>query len=448
LVTEQVDQSATRPRLPLEIWVLVASAFVIAVGYGLVAPALPTFARSFNVGVTAASFVVSSFAIFRLSFAPVSGRLVTRLGELRVYLVGLLIVSISTGACAFAHAYWQLLLYRALGGIGSTMFTVAAVSLLVRLAPAEMRGRASGLWATGFLLGNIAGPLIGGALIVVSLRAPFIVYAVALLIAIAITGLLLRGREGVAARTGEQATVMRLRDALRHPTFRAALSSSFANGWLVFGVRVALVPLFVVEVLAEQPSWAGISLAVFAAGNASTLILSGRIADRRGRRPPMLVGLVLCSIGTACLGLTTSLPAFLAASLLTGIGSGLINPPMTAAVADVIGSRARGGPVLAGFQMAADLGAILGPVLAGAIAEVWNFSAAFAVTAAVSLVALVFWWRAPETLPSHATHTAQDAAAESGPLDEGPPVPLPAEASQLSERAEPSEPQGRASRPR
>jgi MFS family permease len=367
----------------------------------------------------------------------VSGRLVTRLGELRVYLVGLLIVSISTGACAFAHSYWQLLLYRALGGIGSTMFTVAAVSLLVRLAPAEMRGRASGLWATGFLLGNIAGPLIGGALIVVSLRAPFVVYAVALLIAIAITGLLLRGREGVAARIGEQAAVLRLRDALRHPTFRAALSSSFANGWLVFGVRVALVPLFVVEVLAEQPSWAGISLAIFAAGNASTLIISGRIADRRGRRPPMLVGLVLCSIGTACLGLTTSLPAFLAASLLTGIGSGLINPPMTAAVADVIGSRARGGPVLAGFQMAADLGAILGPVLAGAIAEVWNFTAAFAVTAAVAVVALVFWWRAPETLPSRATSTAQDVAAESGPLDEGPPVPLPAET-----------PRGPANRPR
>ncbi len=415
-------ESSTRVRLPLEIWVLVASAFVIAVGYGLVAPALPTVARSFDVGVTAASFVISAFAVFRLMFAPVSGRLVTRLGELRVYLVGLLIVAISTGACAFAQEYWQLLLYRALGGIGSTMFTVSAVSLLVRLAPPDMRGRGSGLWATGFLLGNIAGPLIGGALVVVSLRAPFLVYAVVLLLAIAITGLLLRGRQGVAPRTGEQAPVMRFGDALRNPAFRAALTSSFANGWLVFGVRVALVPLFVVEVLLEQPSWAGISLAIFAGGTASTLLLAGRIADRRGRRPPILVGLVVCSAGIVWLGFTSELPEFLAASLLVGIGSGLVNPPMTAAVADVIGSRARGGPVLAGFQMAADLGAIIGPVLAGAIAELWSFSAAFAVTAGVSLVALVFWWRAPETLPGR-TSAAREVAAECGRLDEGPQVP-------------------------
>ena len=55
------------------------------------------------------------------------------------------------------------------------------------------------------------------------------------------------------------------------------------------------------------------------------------------------------------------------------MGSGLVNPPINAAVADVIGSTARGGTVLAGFQMAADLGAIIGPVVAGAIAELVGF---------------------------------------------------------------------------
>ncbi len=419
--------TASRVRLPVAIWVLVGSAFVIAVGYGLVAPALPTFARSFDVGVTAASLVISAFAVFRLVFAPVSGRLVTSLGELPTYLTGLLIVAISTGACAFAQDYWQLLVFRALGGIGSTMFTVSAISLLVRLAPPEMRGRASGLWGTGFLLGNIAGPLIGGGLVSVSLRAPFLVYAVVLLIAMAVTGPLLRGRDGMADGADGEMAVLSFGAALRNPAYRAALVSSFANGWLVFGVRVALVPLFVVEVIREEPSWAGVSLAIFATGTAATLLLSGRIADRRGRRPPVLAGLVLCSAGTVSLGFTTELGPFLAASLLTGLGSGLVNPPMTAAVADVIGVRARGGPVLAGFQMAGDLGAILGPVLAGAVAELWSFAAAFALTGAISLVALVFWWRAPETLPGRTSTTpdvaAQDVAMQCGRLDEGPPLP-------------------------
>lgn len=110
--------------LPREIWVLVVASFVIALGFGLVAPALPQFARSFDVGVTAATVVVSSFAAMRLLFAPASGSLVQKLGERPVYITGLLIVALSTGACAFAASYWQLLVFRALGGIGSTMFTV------------------------------------------------------------------------------------------------------------------------------------------------------------------------------------------------------------------------------------------------------------------------------------------------------------------------------------
>ncbi|NMH97075.1 MFS transporter [Pseudonocardia acidicola] len=400
--------TAGRPeQLPREIWVLVAAAFVIAVGYGLVAPALPAFARSFDVGVTAASVVISLFALFRLGFAPVSGRLVARFGELRVYVVGLSISAMSTGATAFAADYWQLLLFRGLGGIGSTMFTVSAISLLVRLAPPSLRGRASGMWATGFLLGNIAGPLLGGLLIAVSLRAPFLVYCAALIVALVLTGLLLRGRTGPAAATDPDALpAATFRSALGHPTYRAALAASFANGWTVFGVRIALVPLFVVEVLRRQEAWAGYALAVFAVGNAATLLAAGRFADRRGRRPPVLAGLIVSAVGTACLGVTGSLPLFLAVSLLTGIGSGLVNPPMTAAVADVIGAKARGGTVLAGFQMAADLGAIIGPVLTGAVAELVGFGTAFALTGAISALALAFWLRAPETLPSRAAPTA------------------------------------------
>jgi MFS transporter, DHA1 family, tetracycline resistance protein len=389
----------SRPGLPREIHVLAAAAFVIAIGYGLVAPALPAFARSFDVGFTAASAVVSAFALFRLGFAPVSGRLVGRIGELRTYLVGLGIVAASTGACAFAARYWQLLLFRSLGGIGSTMFTVASVSMLVRLAPPTMRGRASGLWATGFLLGNVTGPLVGGGLVVFGLRAPFVVYAVMLLAAMALTGLLLRGRSGFSVTAGDQAPLLTFRSALGHPAYRAALSAAFANGWAVFGVRVALVPLFVVEALDRTESWAGIALAVFAAGNAVTLVTAGRLADRRGRRPPILVGLAVSAAATGVLGIVPTLLLFLTVSLVAGLGSGLVNPPVNAAVADVVGSQARGGKVLAGFQMAADIGAIVGPLAAGAIAQAAGFGAAFGLTGLVGALALALWLRAPETLP-------------------------------------------------
>ncbi|WP_238072503.1 MFS transporter, partial [Rhodococcus zopfii] len=179
--------------LPREIWVLVSASFVIALGFGLVAPALPQFARSFDVGITAATVVVSAFAAMRLAFAPASGALVQKLGERPVYITGVLIVALSTGACAFAQTYWQLLVFRGLGGIGSTMFTVSALGLIIRIAPPDARGRVSGLYATSFLLGNIGGPLVGGALVGFGLRVPFVIYAVSLLVAAAVVGISLRG---------------------------------------------------------------------------------------------------------------------------------------------------------------------------------------------------------------------------------------------------------------
>jgi MFS transporter, DHA1 family, tetracycline resistance protein len=386
-------------RLPREIWVLCGAAFLIAIGFGLVAPVLPVFVRSFDVGITAASLVISGFALSRLLFAPVAGRLSGRFGELPVYVTGLAVVAVTTGLCAFAGAYWHLLALRALGGVGSTMFTVSALSLLLRLAPPTMRGRASSLWGTGFLLGTVVGPLAGGGLVTLGPRAPFLIYAVVLLVVVALSLVLLRARPGgaVAAADGPAAG---FRDALGHRAYRAALLASFANGWAVFGVRIALVPLFVVEALGQPESWGALSLAVFAAGNAATLVVTGRVTDRVGRRPPVLVGLLVFGVGMGALGFVTSPPLFLVLSLVAGLGSGMVNPPMNAAVADVIGSRARGGTVLAGFQMAADTGAILGPILAGLVAESAGWPAAFALTGVLALVAWVAWLRAPETLVS------------------------------------------------
>jgi ACDE family multidrug resistance protein len=385
--------------LPREIWVLVAASFVIAVGFGIVAPALPAFATSFNVGVTASSAVISAFALMRLVFTPTAGGLVQRLGERPVYLLGLVIVAVSTGACAFAQAYWQLLVFRGLGGIGSTMFTISALALLVRISPPAIRGWVTGLYATSFLLGNIAGPIVGGLLVGFGLRVPFVIYAVALLVAAAVVHSQLRHSTLAAPEGPDDRPVLRLRDAWRHRTYRAALASSFANGWGVFGVRVALVPLFVTAVLGSAPGLAGVALAVFAAANAAVLVASGRVADSYGRKPLAVVGLVLLGLGTAWLGYTTTTPLFLLACVVAGLGAGLLNPAQQASVADVIGSRGRGGPVLVGFQMASDVGAIAGPLVAGLIADQVSYAAAFGVTGAIALIAALVWVRAPESLP-------------------------------------------------
>ena len=377
---------------------LVAVSFVIAVGFGIVAPALPTFARSFDVSVTAASIVISAFAFMRLAFAPVSGRLVSALGERLVYIWGITVVGLSTGACAFAADYWQLLVLRSLGGIGSTMFTVSAVALLIRLTPPRLRGRSTSLWSSSFLLGSVSGPLFGGGLIAISLRAPFVVYAAALFLAAVVAWLLLRRSPAIGAAPAAT-PALTVRQAWAHPAYRAALATNFANGWAVYGVRVSLVPLFVVEVLHRTGSLAGVALSVFAAGTVTVLTFSGRLVDVLGRRLPMLVGLAVTGGATMWLGFTRGVPEFLVAALIAGAGTGLVTPAQGATVADVIGSRARGGPVLAVVQMTADIGSIFGPIATGLLVDHLSYPAAFVLTGGVALLAAVVWLRSPETLP-------------------------------------------------
>lgn len=383
-------------RLPREIWILVGGSFIVAVGMGIVSPALPAFATSFDVGVTAASFIVSAFAFMRLAFAPASGRLVAWFGERPIYVWGISIVGVSSAACAFATSYWQLLVFRALGGIGSTMFTVSVVALLVRLAPPQQRGRASGLWATSFLLGNISGPIIGSVMVGFSLRMPFLTYGAALFLAAFIGWLLLR-KSTLAAPVRDDVPAMTVREALRSRTYRAAMLSNFSMGWAVYGVRIALIPLFVVEALRSTQAMGGVALSVFAVGNAAVIMVSGRLSDLHGRKPLVLIGLAVSGLGTAALGFSGSVPVFLAVSLVAGVGAGLLNPAQNAAVADLVGAKGKGGPVLAAFQMSADVGSILGPLVTGVLADLISYRAAFAVTGLTAVLALAAWFAAPET---------------------------------------------------
>jgi len=393
-----------RDRIPREIWVLIAAAFVIALGFGLITPVLPQFAQSFGVGATASSVVVSAFAFFRLVFAPGGGRLIARLGERPIYLLGLVIVAISTGATAFAHSYWQLLVFRGLGGIGSTMFTVSAVALIVRLAPPAIRGRVSSAYGSAFLLGGIGGPAVGGTLGGLGLRVPFLAYAAALLLAAALVAFsihpdALRPKEGAPVLSP-----LSVREALRDRAYRSAVVSGFANGWANFGVRNAILPLFAAAVVGKQPWVAGMALAVFAAGNAAGLTIAGRLSDRLGRKPFILGGLLVSGLATAATGLAQSLPLLVVVSVVAGIGAGTLNPAQQASLADVVGRERNGGPALAAFQMAQDGGAIIGPIIAGLLVDHGSFGLAFGVTGAITLLAAVPWLRARETHDGRGDH--------------------------------------------
>lgn len=382
--------------LPIEVAVLSVVAFFVAAGFGIVAPAIPLFARSFGVSRTAAAAVVSAFAFMRLVSALGCGRLVNRIGERLVLGTGIAIVAASSALAGLAVNYPQLLILRAVGGVGSAMFTVSASSLLLGITTSEQRGRAMGAFSGGFLLGGVAGPGIGGLVTGWSLRAPFFLYAATLAAAGAVGLARLPRRVRHDGAKDKPRPVLTLGQAFRMPAFRAAAGANLADSWAALGVRAAIVPLLVVEVLHRSPIWTGVALTVFTLGNVVTLTVASRIADRRGRRPVLLLGCLGSAAGTALLIFPASLPLLLVSMAVFGAGSGLLDVAPGAMLGDVAGGR--GGTVVAGYQMAGDVGSLVGPLAAGALADSAGFGPAFGVTTAVLVAAAVLAFRAPETL--------------------------------------------------
>lgn len=384
--------------LPYEVWALLVGMFTVALGYGVVAPVLPAYALEFDVSFAAASAIISAFAVMRVIFAPASGALIRRFGERRIYIIGILIVAVTTGSAAFATDYWQLLTLRALAGIGSTMFSVAAMGLLIKLSPVDARARVASLNSGSFMSGAVLGPLLGALFAGFGLRAPLIVYAIMLVIAATIVAISLRN-SSIVSRDEHQTThtVMTLRQAFRVSQYRATLGSSFAHGWATIGVRSALIPLFTVVVLGESATAAGWMLTAFAIANLAVLFPSGRLADRIGRKPLILVGLAVASVGLSSLALTHELGWALILAAVWGIGSAFMVPAQQAVLADVLGKDARGGQVLAAYQMSTDLGAVIGPILTGLVVDVFGFDEALFFTSSLFIVSGIIWLFTPDS---------------------------------------------------
>jgi MFS family permease len=374
----------------------VAASFFVAVGFGIVMPAIPVFAKSFGVNNAAIGFMVSAFAITRFCSGLISGSLVDRFGERAVFSSGVFMVALFTFLAGLAQNYHQLLIFRAAGGLGSSMFSVAAGSVIMRSVDDDHRGRAQSVYQGAFLLGGIAGPAIGGLLSAISLRAPFFVYSILLLCSGIVAFFFLKGDKigvhAISATTEDSTTVA---EALRMKPYMIALVLTFISTWVTFGLRASILPIFVTEELKSTTAVVGFGLAISAVMQGIFLMRAGRFSDSKGRRASSIIGANIVFVGVLLLTFSIHVWMFIAAMVVLGLGGAFITTTPASIVGDVI--KGKGGKVIGIFQMAGDAGMMIGPVVIGAISDVYSYRAAFGFSAAIFAIVLALVYQIPET---------------------------------------------------
>ena len=387
--------------LPREIKILTTASFFVAVGFGIVLPAIPVFARTFGVNNTAVGLIVSTFAITRFASGLISGKLVDRFGERVVFSSGVGMVAFFVLLAGLAQSYGQLLFFRAAGGLGSSMFTVAAGSVIMRAVDDNNRARAFSIYNGAFLVGGISGPAIGGLLSLISLRAPFFAYSVTLTISGLIALFFLKGVNLNRGEDGEElAQRTSIAQALSLKPYRIALVISFIGNWVLFGVRSSILPIFVIETLRSTPAVVGYGFTLSALMQGLLLLRAGKISDTRGRKYAAVSGSLIALVGLIVLIFTNSIWMYFLSMAFIGLGGAFLAITPSSIVGDVI--RGKSGQVIGLFQMAGDAGMMVGPIVLGWFADTFSYQAAFISTAVIFLVSVILSFRLPETRKSHA----------------------------------------------
>ena len=395
---QQVNHSA-KEKLPLAVYITTVVGFFVAVGYGLIVPAIPLFAESFGVSNAAVGFIVSAFALSRFSTGVVAGKSVEKFGERLTLGFGLFIVAFSSLLSGFAHNYWQLLVFRALGGIGSMAFSVSASAIIMRVSSNSQRGRAQATYNAGFLIGTMAGPAFGGILTSISLRIPFYVYAITLTFG-GTTALIFLRDKNLAPRHTAVAPHEQIKffEAIKLFPFRAALVFAFLTNWVTFGLRNSILPLFVTNQLHSTAAMVGYGFTVTAVIQGLFLTFVGRLSDLRGRKFLLYLGWIITVAAVLVLAAATSIYAFIFSMAIFGAGAAFMGTAHANIVGDLFGGKA--GRAIATWQMAGDAGLIIGPIVIGTLADTHSYKTAFIASAIFFAISIYFIVKMEETRES------------------------------------------------
>lgn len=382
-------------RIP-EVRAAMTGTFVIMLGFGILSPVLPSYARSFGVGYDAVGLLISGFSFARLVSDPFVGRFIDRYGERAMTTLGAVIVGVSSIAAGLAPTFGLLVMFRSAGGVGSALFFAALLSFLLRTIPPERSGRVMSVYYGAFNVGFIAGGPLGGLVARwLGLASPLHVYGAACFLSAWLFWRTIHN----PARSAEEVRRGGLRRLPWNRAFAAVLVTNGAYLWMIGAVYSTLVPLYGVDQVGLAIGGVGIGLAIATGTELVSLFPAGKATDRHGRRAVLVPSLAALAAITAAFGLLDSTAVFMVGMAVLGVASGYAGVPPAPMLSDVTPDDLKGSAV-AVFRFVGDLGFVLGPLVAGWTADAYGFTASFAINALPIVFALALVLSIRETMPS------------------------------------------------
>lgn len=344
---------------------LVATLFVVSLGFGIVIPIMPHLARQLGATPLQIGLITTSYAAVQFLVAPFWGRLSDRHGRRPILLVGLVGLVLSFGMMALARNYSSLLAGRILGGLLSAATIPTAQAMAADLSPPQERARAMGTVGASMGVGFIFGPVIGGSVAHLGVSMPFWTGAAVGFITLVLAYWVLQEpeREPVPARERGN----RLDDLKRSLRSRSALFFGIMCV-VVLGQSsiLSMLALYLADRFDGTSVHAGLAFAL--QGISSVLIQAVGIAaivGRLGEARTILLGLSVGLAGFTLLVLAPSLPVALVATPLAMSAFAFCRPCVGSLITrtgDFPHGTALG--LLASFE---SLGRAVGPIWAGAI---------------------------------------------------------------------------------
>lgn len=350
-------------------------------------PVLPLYLRDSGYSYTAVTAVVAALGLGALAGQIPAGALMNRIGQTRLMVASVMVVSIATALLGTTTVIAALVVYRFSAGLGTTGWLLSRQAFMSTHVATLVRGRAAATVGGTVRAATLLGSLVGGA---VAARYGFTA-------AFVVSGLVSLGGAVPYIWYRERPSSIRQPIARAGGPWRGVVTRHWSRLWpagivqlCVIGARegrLVVIPLLGAS-LGLDVADVGVLVAVGAASDLLLFPVSGWLMDRFGRQAAIVPFLVIFGTGLIIAGLATTEFWLIVAAAITGFGNGLGAGTMLTMGADLAPADDTS-RFLAILGLTRESGRVVGPLVVGAVADAAGLSASAIILGGVAYFAAV-----------------------------------------------------------